>query len=91
MKERRSYDRNTKDLPDYVSATFTVGKGVGKSRTYELKIIGHSPDGIGMLITKDDLDLLEILDEGDALQDFQLYLTHLITQMILRFIKLKLI
>ncbi len=52
---------------------FTLRKGAKKDRTYKLEIIDRSPDGVGMLITKKDFDLLEILKEGDKLQDLELY------------------
>jgi hypothetical protein len=73
IQERRSYDRDGKKIPDFVNAVFTLRKGAKKDRTYKLEIIDRSPDGIGMLITKKDFDLLEIIKEGDKLQGLELY------------------
>ena len=73
IKERRSYDRDGKKIPDFVNAVFTLRKGGKKYRTYRLEIIDRSADGVGVLITKKDFDLLEIVKEGDKLQDLELY------------------
>ena len=73
IEERRSYDRDGKRIPDFVNAVFTLRKGAKKDRTYKLEIIDRSPDGVGMLITKKDFDLLEIIKEGDKLQELELY------------------
>jgi len=73
IEERRNYDRDSNKIPDFVNAVFTLRKGAKKDRTYKLEIIDRSPDGVGMLITKKDFDLLEILKEGDKLQGLELY------------------
>jgi hypothetical protein len=73
IEERRSYDRDGKKIPDFVNAVFTLRKGAKKDRTYKLEIIDRSADGVGVLITKKDFDLLEIVEEGDKLRDLELY------------------
>jgi hypothetical protein len=73
IEERRSYDRDGKKIPDFVNAIFTLRKGAEKDRTYKLEIIDRSADGVGVLITKKDFDLLEIVKEGDKLQELELY------------------
>jgi hypothetical protein len=73
IEERRSNDRDGKRIPDFVNAVFTLNKGAKKDRTYKLDIIDRSPDGVGMLITRKDFDLLEIVKEGDKLQGLELY------------------
>ncbi|MGD8982458.1 MAG: flagellar brake protein [Desulfobacteraceae bacterium] len=71
IAERRVYDRDGKRIPDFVNAVFTVRNK--EDRTYKLEIIDRSPDGVGMLITKKDFELLGILKEGDKLQGLELY------------------
>lgn len=73
IEERRSHERDGKRIPDFVNAVFTLRKGAKRHRTYKLEIIDRSPDGVGMLITKKDFDLLEIVKEGDKLQDLEVY------------------
>ena len=71
IEDRRGYDRDGKRIPDFTNAVFTVRNR--EDRTYKLEIIDRSPDGLGMLITKKDFDLLGILKEGDKLQGLELY------------------
>ena len=71
IEERRGYDRDGKRIPDFVNAVFTLKNK--KDRTYKLEIIDRSPDGLGVLITKKDFDLLDIVKEGDKLQGLELY------------------
>jgi hypothetical protein len=71
IEERRGYDREGKRIPDFTNAVFTVRNS--EDRTYKLEIIDRSPDGLGMLITKKDFDLLDIVKEGDKLQGLELY------------------
>lgn len=71
IEDRRGHDRDGQKIPDFVNAVFTVRNK--KDRTYKLEIIDRSPDGVGVLITKKDFDLLGILKEGDKLQGLELY------------------
>ncbi len=73
LTERRSYERDTEKIPVFLYATLTLQSGVEDSVTYQLEIINRSAYGIGMLVTKKDFDLLEIVKEGDELQDLELY------------------
>jgi hypothetical protein len=73
IEERRSHDRDGKRIPDFVNAVITLRKGAKRDRTYKLEIIDRSPDGVGMLITKKDFDLLDIVKEGDKLLGMELY------------------
>ena len=73
IEERRSHDRDGERIPDFVNAVFTLRKGAKRDRTYKLEIIDRSPDGLGMLITKKDFDLLDIVKEGDKLRGLELY------------------
>ncbi|MFC1819784.1 hypothetical protein ACFLZG_01740 [Thermodesulfobacteriota bacterium] len=50
-----------------------MGKNIKKDRLYELNVLDCSKYGLGMIIQQKDLDLLEILNEGDELQDITFY------------------
>jgi c-di-GMP-binding flagellar brake protein YcgR len=67
LVDRRGY------VPAFLYGILALRKGEEGSATYELEIINRSAYGIGMLITKNDFGLLEILKEGDELQDLELY------------------
>lgn len=73
LADRRSYERDCGKIPVFLYAILALGKGAESRATYELEIINRSAYGVGMLVTKKDFDLLEILKEGDELQDLELY------------------
>ena len=73
LADRRSYDRDSGKIPAFLYGILVLRKGTEYSATYELEIINRSAYGIGMLVTKNDFGLLEILKEGDKLQDLELY------------------
>lgn len=71
LEDRRGYDRDGRRIPDFTNAVLTVRNS--EDRTYKLEIIDRSPDGLGMLITKKDFDLLDMVKEGDRVQGLELY------------------
>ncbi len=71
VEDRRGYERDGRRIPDFTDAVLTVRNS--EDRTYRLEIIDRSPDGLGMLITKKDFDLLGMVKEGDKLQGLELY------------------
>lgn len=72
IKERRSYDRSTEKIPDFLEAVLTLPKGAEGTVTYKLKVINRSVNGVGILVTSKDFDLLEMVSEGDELRDLEL-------------------
>ena len=72
MKERRGYDRNTEKIPDFLEAVLTLPKGEEETVTYKLMVINRSANGVGILVTSKDFDLLEMVNKGDVLQDLEL-------------------
>jgi hypothetical protein len=73
LADRRSYERDSGKIPAFLYGILVLRKGTEGSATYELEIINRSAYGIGMLVTKNDFGLLEILKEGDEVQDLELY------------------
>ena len=73
LGDRRTYERDSGKIPVFLHATLTLRPGAEDSVTYELEIINRSAYGVGMLVTKKDFDLLEMIKEGDELQDLELY------------------
>jgi hypothetical protein len=71
VEDRRGYERDGKRIPDFTEAVLTVRNS--EDRTYKLEIIDRSPDGLGMLVTKKDFDLLDMVKEGDRLHGLELY------------------
>lgn len=75
IKEKRREDRFVHEMPEFVSASFRLGKGTKNDKTYNLNVHDYSRYGLGLLITKDDFDLLQILKKGDKLQEINFYAT----------------
>ena len=73
LTERRSYERDTEKTPVFLYAILTLRQGAGDTATYHLEVINRSAYGVGMLVPKKDFDLLEIIKEGDQLQELELY------------------
>ena len=78
IEERRG-DVRTK-MPEFVSAEFSLKKGREKDKVYDLNVLDVSSHGLGLLITKKDFDLLQILNEGDKVENITFYATTAMIQ-----------
>jgi hypothetical protein len=70
ITERREHDRDTRDMPEFVSARFTLGRD---DKTYELEVVDYSANGVGLLVTEKDFDVLKKIKVGDKLRNLVLY------------------
>ncbi len=66
----RRDSRHTYDIPDFVSVQFRLEDG---GKDYELNVVDCCRNGIGMLITKKDLDLLQQVKKGDKINDMSFF------------------
>jgi len=73
FRERRSEDRYVFERPDLISAEFTVGLSPSRSKTYSLEVHDYSRHGIGLIITENDFELVNMLKIGDHLYPISLY------------------
>ena len=73
LADRRTYERDGGKIPAFLYGILALRKGTENAETYELEIINRSAYGVGMLVTKKDFGLLEIVNEGDELRDLELY------------------
>jgi c-di-GMP-binding flagellar brake protein YcgR len=73
LVDRRGYERDSGKIPAFLYGILVLRRRTEGTATYELEIINRSAYGVGMLVTKNDFGLLEILKEGDELQDLELY------------------
>ena len=69
FKERRKEKRITHKTPELFSVKFSVGKGAGKDKVYDLNVVNRSKHGLGLLVTEKDFDLLRAVNVGDQLCD----------------------
>jgi hypothetical protein len=75
IKEKRKSDRFVYDIPESVYAELKVRKESDKKESYDLKVKDCSKDGLGMLITQKDFDLLHVLKKGDTIKDISFFAT----------------
>jgi len=73
IQEKRREDRIVAEMPKFVSVEFRVGKGTRKGKLYDLDVIDRSKHGLGILVTQDNSDLINILNPGDKLRDMTCY------------------
>lgn len=74
-KDKRKEGRFNYMMPEFIYAEFKLGKEPIKDKVYNLKILDCSENGLGMVITQKDFDLLKILNEGDELKDISFFAT----------------
>lgn len=73
MMERRREERIIIELLDLLSAEFEIGNGVGIGKLWHLSVRDCSEHGLGLLVSENDYELLQILDPGDKIKDMVLY------------------
>jgi len=69
IKEKRREDRFTYGTTEFISAGFRLAKRAKRDKLFELNVLTCSRHGLGLLVTRKDLDLLRILKKGDRLDD----------------------
>ena len=69
LEENRREERIKYKIPEFVYVEFKVGKKPKKGKVYDLKVMDCSRNGLGMVVTQKDFDLLQMVDEGEKLED----------------------
>ena len=73
IQERRREERFTYEIPELVSAEVRLGNGTKKANVYDLNVINYSRHGLGLLVTRKDFDLLQLVNRGDKLSDITFF------------------
>ena len=73
VSERRDRERGDLEIPRFVSASFTLKKKGKGRKKFEVDVADYSANGVGLLVTEKDSDLINLLEVGDRLEDLQLY------------------
>ncbi|RLB41958.1 MAG: hypothetical protein DRH12_06835 [Deltaproteobacteria bacterium] len=68
-KERRKWERVNARIPEFVFVEFDISKGSGKPRHFKLRVANYSKYGLGLLVPKDQKELLEMVRPGDKIKD----------------------
>ena len=69
IREKRKGNRVKYEIPDFVYAEFSLRrKDPKEDKSYVLKVMDWSRNGLGMVVTPKDFDLLYQVKVGDTLQ-----------------------
>ncbi len=71
IQDTRKEERTVLTTPDFISVEFKLGKAPGKD--YQVGVIDCSSRGLGLLITKKNGELLQMLKQGDKIKDMTCY------------------
>jgi hypothetical protein len=74
IREKRRGDRVKYEIPDFVYAEFSLRRKEPKEdKSYVLKVMDWSTNGLGMVVTPKDFDLLYQVKVGDILQNMAFF------------------
>ncbi len=73
MEELRSDERITLEASALVFAEFKIGKESEEEQLWCLDVLDYSRFGLGLMITKIDSELVQILNTGYCIKDMTLY------------------
>jgi len=68
-RERRRWERLKYKLLESVYIEFQIGETSKKGKVYDLKVMDYSRNGLGIVVTQKDSELLQMINEGDKLKD----------------------
>jgi hypothetical protein len=72
IEDKRREERIENDLTKFLSAEFILE---GDSTLYQLKVINLGSHGIGLVVDKKNLDLLDKINVGETIKDLKFFLT----------------
>ncbi|RJR35862.1 MAG: hypothetical protein C4576_24590 [Desulfobacteraceae bacterium] len=82
VEEKRKEERFYPDSPDFLSAVLKhTDKRKQETRTYDLPVLNFSRHGVGLLVGKDALSLLDELRQGDFIPEILLFGEVLVIQL----------
>lgn len=73
LPERRRRHRSIDVAPEFISVVLTTKEGSKEEKNYELAVVDYSLDGVGILVSGKDSDLIEKVHKGDKLQEITLF------------------
>lgn len=73
LPERRRRHRSIDVAPEFISVVLTTKEGAREEKNYELAVVDYSLDGVGILVSGKDFDLIEKVHKGDRLQEITLF------------------
>lgn len=69
----REKERFTFERPEFTLVEFRVDRGPNRYEVWKLNLMDSSKEGLAILVTPDDFDLLNIINEGDELKNLSFF------------------
>ena len=69
----RDNERFTLERPEFTLVEFRVDRGPNRYEVWKLNLMDSSREGLAILVTPDDFDLLNIINEGDELKNLSFF------------------
>lgn len=73
FENKRINERYTYEVPEFVTAEFKLGQGTREEKNYELNVLDCSLRGLGLLVDKENIDLLQRIKIGETIQEITFY------------------
>lgn len=73
IKENRSELRSIYEIMGFVAAKFSLKKSPKKDKIYNLGIYNYSRNGLGLLITEEDIELCKLLKKEHRISDITFF------------------
>lgn len=71
VEDMRAKERIRNGLTKFISAELTLK---GDTKIYQLKVINLGSDGLGLVVEKENFDILDRVEVGDTIKDLKFYL-----------------
>lgn len=71
-RRHNRYERGTSEAPLFLDARLIVRTGDGPEKSYDLKVFDVSERGVGLLVGEEMQDLLQAIDAGYRIEEFEL-------------------
>ncbi len=81
LREIRREERHMLDIPEFLSAVFSLDQESEENHSYELSVLDYSKHGIGLLLTDKDFGLLDRVDLGDRVRGIQIFTDSAFTKL----------
>jgi hypothetical protein len=73
MATEREKERFTFERPEFTLVEFRIDRAPNRYEVWKLNLLDSSREGLAILVTPDDFDLLNVINEGDILKDLSFF------------------
>ena len=73
MEIDREKERFTFERPEFALVEFRIDRGPNRYEVWKLNLMDSSKEGLAILVTPDDFDLLNSINEGDEVKNLSFF------------------